>query len=341
MPVRERNGMNGVRLLPLVAIVAFALFFVLCGGGVLILPLTMLLGGVGQGGQSPQETSYYFGVDPSGKVSIFSRENELYLCDLRTQRVSRWLTLTGQVRDLEVLSDRWAIVSVQQNPKRADSDIWLYRLNLQTREMLRITNTSGVWEQRIRKVSQTKFVFDQFEVKKRLQPLLGWDIYGLHTGTYIGDAGNGSIAALNLDTGSALYSLEQVLSDRKVLLSFMHTDGKRWLIGLLDKGIEEPNPRVVRRVRLKIVAHTAVASQDGRFVYYTQENPASQTTEVYRYDTSSHTSHRIAILPGRVVQLKMGNGDLVMLTDSRNPTVWRVNTRNGSLHRVVHISLVR
>ncbi|CUU35475.1 MAG: hypothetical protein K6U12_04570 [Armatimonadetes bacterium] len=319
--------MRREHFLPAVTVVLLALL--LCGG-VLFL-LTMWIGGIGGARQSSSEAFCDFDVDSSGKRLIFSRGNELYAYELHVQRASRLVAIKGQIRELCVLSDRWALVSVLQHPKRADSDILLYRLDLQTGEMFRMTSEGGVWEGRVRKVSKTKFVFDQWEVKK------GWDIHGLYRGTYIADAGNGTVSLLSLDTGSAYYNLEQILSDKKVLLSFPQVGGKKWLIGLLDKGIEEPNPKVVRRVPLKIVAHAAVGSPDGRYLYYTQENPAAQTTVVYKYTISNHTSQQITTLRARVIQLKMGDENLFILTDSANPIVWRINTRDGALHKVVEI----
>lgn len=290
-------------------------------------------------GGASQKVVYDFDVSPKGDKVIFNcSAGELCVYDEATGRISLRTPIKGQVIEVKLLDSQRGIVAIQQDARRPESDILLYRYALDTKKLERLTSSSGVWEQGLIKISQDKCIFDLGEVKKRLQPPWGWDIYALLRGSYIVDLEKGSVAPLQLDTGSAYYNLEQVLPDRKtVVLSFRRDKGSKWYIASLDKAIDEPNPKVVRREPLPMVADQLIASDDGKHVYYTVWDASTGSTEIYRYEVAARKPFRVGVFRERIARLRMSEKSLWVLTDSAHPAIWQFAEREGAWRKVVQI----
>lgn len=291
-------------------------------------------------GGAPQKVAYDFDVSPKGDKVLFNRSaGELCVYDEATGRISQRTPIKGRVIEVKLLDNRQAIVAIQQDARRPESDILLHRYALDTKKLEQLTSSSGVWEGRLIKISQDKCMFDSGEVKKRLQPPWGGDVYALHRGSSIADLRKGSVVPLQLDNkGFLYYNLEQVLPDRKtVVLSFRRDKGSKWYIASLDKAIDEPNSKVVHREPLPMLADQLIVSDDKKYAYYTVWGDSTGSTAVYRYEFASGKPVKIGELRERVARLRLSEKALWVLTDSVHSAIWQWTERNGTWRKVVQI----
>ncbi|MEM2592704.1 MAG: hypothetical protein QXI60_08975 [Thermofilaceae archaeon] len=178
-------------------------------------------------------------------------------------------------------------------------------------------------------------IFRQYQVKSRLTPF-GWDTYGLLNQEFLVDASQQRIMPVHL--GNTLYyQLEQVLSDkRKVILSFDLGDSKEWFLGVLDKRIDELNPKITHRQPIGIVSSMVCLSDDGHLLYYVIQNKVSGLYEIYQRNLLHQQAKKIAVIRRPAVRLRWAKGHLFLMTNSAFPVLWEL-TPDGDLRKLVDI----
>ncbi len=284
------------------------------------------------------EISPVFDIAPSGRIIIFNSKSDkydiLFKFDRLNGQLRRLMQIAGSIEEICAINENQAVLSVRLQRSRVSSDIYVYLVNLHTGAMHRLTDARRVWEARIQQISSQKFIFRQHYIHIYLT-IFGWEIYGLEKSTIVIDASNGSRTFLQLDTSP--YQLEQILSDKYVIISFYTSRGKRWFLAELDKPLTMPDARVMRRQPLPMYSETLVASRDGRFFCYLLHDPAVNNYEIYCFDRKVHQTKKLVKFRNRIVQLKCIGDNLFFLSDTGYPALWQVQLDGLDLHKILDI----
>lgn len=284
--------------------------------------------------QLPMERHYDFDILPASDLIIFhvpdvtSQRDNLFISQLSSGRTLRRVQVEGNITEICVLNDVFTILSVKIDPNRTDSDIVLYILNMSDGQLKRFTShQAGVWENRLFRLSPQKFIFERSRVKTRWQIPFGIDTYGLSEGLFVGDTVRMEEAPIQLDTG--LYRLEAVVAANKIVLSI----GDRYFLARLSKAIDQPGSQIVYRSRLPFTGDNIVASKDGQLFYYTVRNT------VFCWDNHLQRVKKIASVNDPIIRLRWSDKQLFFLTNSDNPTIWKVNSDGTGLEKMIAVDM--
>lgn len=290
------------------------------------------------------KVSPVFDVAPSGRIIVFNAKSDkhdvLFSFDRLSNRLHRVLQTTGSIEEICVINDNQAVLSVRERRNRVSSDIYSFMVKLDTGAMYRLTNARRVWEAQIQRVSSGKFIMRRYKIRIYLT-IFGWEIYGIEDekSATVVDALRGNTTSLRLSVSP--YQLEQVLDDRRVILSSYSSHGRKWFLAELNKPLTVSGARVVRRQSLPIYSDALAAREDGRFFCYLVHNPEISADEIYCFDIQTKQIRKLVQFRSRLTQMRCVGDHLFFLSDGHYPVLWQVRLDGSGLNKIVDIGSLR
>ncbi|GIV07949.1 MAG: hypothetical protein KatS3mg019_0040 [Fimbriimonadales bacterium] len=305
---------------------------------ILVLVLTTaLLYRATQQSQRPGELSYDFDILPSSDLILFNvpdatrQRDSLVIGKLSSGEIQKSVEVEGNITEICILSEEFAVLSVRTKPNQPDSGIILYRFNIRNGQLRSfLDQRAESWQVHLLRLSSQQFLFEQFRVRTQWQVPFGRETYGLSEGYYIGDIVQMKTSPSKLDVG--MYHVAAVIAPNQIILSL----GDKYLLAHLRPAINQAEPKILRRLRLPFTGdsllernHLAV-SRDSRFFYYTRKNT------IYRWDKLSNQETKVISLDKPIIRLRCDEKQVFFLTNSDSATLWRVNSDGTGLEKIFH-----
>lgn len=290
-----------------------------------------------QQSQRPRELSYDFDILPSSDLILFNvpdatgQRDSLVIGELSSGKIQKKVEVEGNITEICILSEDFAVLSVRTKPEQPDSGIILYRLNIRNGQLRLFSDQRAEsWQVHLFRLSSQQFLFERFRVQTRWQVPFGRETYGISEGLYFGDIAQMRASPVQLDTG--VYRVAAVIAPNQIVLSL----GDKYLLANLHPAINQTEPKILHRLRLPFTGdslqesnHIAV-SRDGRFFYYTRKNT------IYRWDKLSNQETKVISLNEPLIRLRCDEKQIFFLTNSDRATLWRVNSDGTGLKKIFH-----
>lgn len=301
---------------------------------VLVLITTLLYRAMQQSQQSG-ELSYDFDILPSSDLILFNvpdanrQRDNLIIGELSSGKIHKRVEVEGNITEICILSEEFAVLSVRTKPKQPAYGIVLYGLSIKDGQLRYFTaQRPERWHFHLLRLSSQQFLFERARAQSRWQLPFGRDTYGLSEGLFVGDIEQMKASPVQLDTG--VYHVAAVIAPNQLILSL----GEQYLLADLSPAINQTPLQILRRSRLPfdgdpfMERNQLVVSRDGRYFYYTRTNT------IYCWDKLLKQETKVISFDRPIIRLRCSEKQIFFLTNSDGATLWKVNSDGTGLEKL-------